>query len=329
MNTNTQNSMNESIGFATAYLRFNNVKGDYVENGIITKKNSLNESKYSPLMQLARFTKIRVDECSVNESTGTKSICVQVNAVGRKNMERLYEWLKINTDESKISEIAPNLLEALDIEPNEAVNESHNESNNEKSVASRFAKYRKLYESDDEEKDDKKDEAPTDENPDDTADKEKEENTDDEEVVELTAIVIEVKKGDEDAAKEELIDAGVDEDDIEILKPESKKDKDENDEENDDESEEQNESEDEDEESDDEESEEETVKIKVSVDSFDALKEYLEKKGYDVENDILGGGEIVDKDDDEEGEEGDDKEKKEVNSTFDQFDDLFADDDSK
>lgn len=322
---NTQ--ANEGKKYGTAYLTFMNLKGSaYKKGNLIVEQTLASESKNSPLCKLAEFTDMIVEDCGLNESKNGMNISVCVNAVGEENMNKLYEWLKKYTDETKISEIAPGLLESLGIAKPE-----EQKVDEEASVASRFSKYRKLYESDDDDtEDDKKDEDPKDgdeeddKKEDDSAGESKKEDdgedpeSDEEE--ELTAVIIEVKKGDEEAAKQEMIDAGVDEDDIEILEPEEKSD----DEDGDNTDNPENESEDDDKDDKEDGDSEETVKIKVAIDSFDALKEYLEGKGFDLEEEL--GGEIVtDGEDDDEGDEEDGKEKEELEGTFDGFDDLFGD----
>lgn len=163
--------------------------------------------------------------------------------------------------------------DALDIV--KGANESKNES-----VSTRFARLRKMFESeeDDEEKsDDEKndDEKSDDESSDDKKDDEEsdDEKKDDEESndedEEMKAVIITVKKEDGEKCKEEMIDAGIAEDDIEIL---------------------------------DADDEAENVEIRVDVNSVMELKDYLSKKGIDLEEEI--GGEIV-SDDEESGDEED------------------------
>ena len=121
--------------------------------------------------------------------------------------------------------------------------------------------------------------------------------------------------------KDELIEAGVDEDDIEIItEDEDAEDEGSEDEDKEDESEEKNEAEEED---GDDEDKDETVKVKIAVDSFDALREYLEGKGFNLEEEL--GGEIVSDDsEDSEGDDEDDKkDQEELDAEFDGFDDLF------
>lgn len=291
----------------------------YKPGHLIVERQLSRESANSPLRKLAEFADVIVDACEVNESS-KNGMTVYVNAVvsGEDKMQKLYEWLKVYAGEDKVEELAPGLMESLGLE-----------SNGDNSVASRFAKYRKLYEeeeavsedddetsdetSDDETSDDKKldDETSDDE----TSDEDKDSKDEDTEEDELTAVIIEVKKGDEDKAKDELIEAGVDEDDIEILENDEESSDEDEDEKSDDDA-----NEDEEETSDDD--KEETVKIKIAVDSFDALKEYLEGKGFDLEAEL--GGEIVTGDEDDDKDSDDDSDD-ELADEFAGFDDLFAD----
>lgn len=183
------------------------------------------------------------------------------------------------------------------------------------SVSSKFAKYRKLYEdaSDvlnekgEEEDDDFSDifgddesNEPSDKGDEDSEGKEdKDADSDDTEDVPMTAVLLTVNKEDADKCKDEMIDAGIAEDDIEIL---------------------------------DAEDGEDTVKIKIDVNSVHELKDYLSSKGIDLEEKI--GGEIIDDEEDEEkdkdDESKDDKEKKDGDEedSFDDIDfgDIFGDD---
>lgn len=165
------------------------------------------------------------------------------------------------------------------------------------SVAEKFAKYRKLYESED---DDSSDEGSSDDSSsdeDETEDKKGDEGSDDEETenVPMTAIVLTVKKDDVDKCKEELVDAGIPEDAITEV---------------------------------DTEEDDETGKLKVDADYALELKDYLKGKGIDLEEKI--GGEIID-DSTEDSDDGGDKEKKkddkegsEEGGDFDaEFGDLF------
>ncbi len=189
------------------------------------------------------------------------------------------------------------------------------------SVTEKFAKYRKLYEAEDEEEktgsdpfadmfadagneggDSGEGEDKEGEESDEKSDDDKEGEGDDE-YVPMTAIIITVAKDDADKCKDEMVEAGISEDGIEIL---------------------------------DGEDDDENAKIRVDADYAKELKDYLSGKGIDLEEKI--GGEIVD-DDEEEGdedkEEGEgDEEKKdgeeggEGGDDFnpDDFGDLFGDD---
>ena len=183
------------------------------------------------------------------------------------------------------------------------------------SVSSKFAKYRKLYEDasdvlnekgeeDDDFSDifgdDKEDDEPSDKGDEDSEGKEdKDADSDDTEDVPMTAVLLTVNKEDADKCKDEMIDAGIAEDDIEIL---------------------------------DAEEGEDTVKIKIDVNSVHELKDYLSGKGIDLEEKI--GGEIIDDEEDEKKDKDDkskdDKEKKDGDEedSFDDIDfgDIFGDD---
>ena len=176
------------------------------------------------------------------------------------------------------------------------------------SVSSKFAKYRKLYEAasdvlnekgededddfsnifgDEDETGDDKDKETKGEDGED--EKDKDADSDDTEDVPMTAVLLTVNKDDADKCKDEMIDAGIAEDDIEIL---------------------------------DAEDDEDTVKIKIDVNSVHELKDYLSGKGIDLEEKI--GGEIID---DEEGEDKDDtadkdSEKKKDGDEEDSLDDI-------
>lgn len=306
------------LNVTSVKLCFENLNSrTYKPGHLIVERQLSRESANSPLRKLAEFANVIVDACEVNESS-KNGMTVYVNSVvsGEDKMQKLYEWLKTYAGEDKVEELAPGLMESLGIE-----------SNGDNSVASRFAKYRKLYEEEeavsedddktsDEASDETSDETSDDKKSDDeTSDEDKDSKDEDTEEDELTAVIIEVKKGDEDKAKDELIEAGVDEDDIEIL---------ENDEESSDEDEDEKSGDDtnEDEEETSDDDKEETVKIKIAVDSFDALKEYLEGKGFDLEAEL--GGEIVTGDEDDDKDSDDDSDD-ELADEFAGFDDLFAD----
>ena len=187
------------------------------------------------------------------------------------------------------------------------------EKKSNESVSSNFSRLRSLFEeagldeeSDEEKKDDdKSDETPEDEKSDDEKkddEKSDDEKSDEDDSQEMKAVIITVKKGDEDKCKEELIDAGVDEDDIDVL---AEKDDD-----------------------------DETVDIRIDVNSVMELKDYLDKKGIDLEEEI--GGEIVDDSDDSSDSDDEDKKKsdeegddEEADFDFNDLGDLFGADESE
>jgi len=160
------------------------------------------------------------------------------------------------------------------------------------SVAERFSRLRQMFESDNlNEKDDDDDEnvegssedpdAKETGEPDDNNDEKDDDNDnnndneeDSDEDQDMKAVIITVKKGDEDKCKDELVDAGIAEDDIEILEAGE---------------------------------DDENVDIRIDVNSVMELKDYLEKKGIDLEKEI--GGEIVTDDEEGEGDEEGDEDK--------------------
>ena len=180
------------------------------------------------------------------------------------------------------------------------------------SVSDKFAKYRKLYESDDESSDEGNEDNGeeggednadnSDEGGEDNGEEGGEDNADDDtEDVPMTAIILTVKKDDVDKCKEELVDAGIPEDAITDIEGEE---------------------------------DDENGKIKVDADYAIELKDYLKGKGIDLEEKI--GGEIVDDSEeggDKENKEGDEENKEgeeggdEDGLDFDsEFGDLFGDD---
>lgn len=289
-------------------LCFDNLHFNYTPGRVIVESKAERENSKA-LCNLTKFATLMVDDCTLNESNGSNTIFVSSYVSGKKNLLRLYEWVKKYVGIQNINKVAPGLLEALEIE------------DEDNSVALRFAKYRKLYEEseDSNEEDDNNDEK------DENDSEDNDENNDESEEDELTAVIIEVAKGDEDDAKEELIEAGVDEDDIEIIDNEEDEENNEEDKEDKDIDEDDNLDE-EDEENDNDNSE--TVKIRIAVDSFKALKDYLEGKGFNLEDEL--GGEIIidDEDEDNDNKDNDDEESDDEFTEFDDLD-LFGDEENE
>ena len=207
---------------------------------------------------------------------------INITVEGEDNAQSLYDWLYANKyaeSDDEIEEMAPGLIAYINGEGGEelAADEMPAEEGMRESVSARFSKYRKISEGEeiaedemtegDADEDEKKDDEEKPEEKD-NDDDDKEEG-DEEEEVPMTAIIIEVAKGDEDSLKDELIDAGIDEDYIEIIEPEEGDD---------------------------------VVQVKVAPDAIMELKTYLDGKGIDLEEKI--GGKIVD--DSEEGEDSED-----------------------
>lgn len=187
------------------------------------------------------------------------------------------------------------------------VNDSDIEDNANESVAERFARLRKMFESDDDSDDESDDDSDGDsdddsddetENDNEGSDDTSDENSEEDEDEEMKAVIITVKKGDEDKCKDELIDAGISEDDIEILEADE---------------------------------DDDNIDIRIDVNAVMELKDYLSKKGIDLEEEI--GGEIVsDEDSEDSDEENDDENKEDDNEEefdFDNLGDIFGAEDEE
>ena len=135
------------------------------------------------------------------------------------------------------------------------------------SISDRFASRRRLFESEEDETEDDKpadvEEPAEDEKPveDEPADDAKADNEEEYEDVEMKAVILTVLKKDLDKVKEELVDAGISEDNIDMPDCEDAKDDDE-------------------------------CEIRIDAEAVAELAEYLKGKGIDLEEEI--GGEIVD-----------------------------------
>ena len=304
------------------------VEGDELTVDMITDPDD------EPLEQLISLA----DSVIVDEVLGDNSYKIAVNVSDEIGASGLYQWICNYTNITSLKEIedkvAPGLSALLDDNdidniddetalddeiipfpddeddlddlPEEGDFDEEMDKIVGESVSSKFAKYRKLYEdaSDvlnekgEEEDDDFSDIFGDDKEDDEAADK-GDADSDDTEDVPMTAVLLTVNKEDADKCKDEMIDAGIVEDDIEIL---------------------------------DAEDGEDTVKIKIDVNSVHELKDYLSSKGIDLEEKI--GGEIIDDEEDEEkdkdDESKDDKEKKDGDEedSFDDIDfgDIFGDD---
>lgn len=170
------------------------------------------------------------------------------------------------------------------------------------SIRSRFSRSRRIFESEEDNADNEETEETEDvEDTNDAEDTEDTEDTDETEDVDVKAITLKVLNKNVDKLKDALIEAGVEEDDIEVTDNEDAEDDDE-------------------------------VGIKVDVNSFDALKSYCESIGIDLEEEL--GGEVVSDDeeedntaDDTESVDTDDESDDEEDSDFTdaEMDDLFKD----
>lgn len=200
-----------------------------------------------------------------------------------------------------VSTNSNDIINQDDIE--EQDDESYVEDVPYESVATRFSKYRKMFESDVVIKDDgkythinEKDETDDEDDNKKDGDEQKRNTKDsDDDEEEMKAIILTVKKGDEDACKDELIDAGISEEDITIL---------------------------------DADEDDDNVDIRVEPSAAFELKDYLAGKGIDLEEKI--GGEIVDddEDDDDEKKEGDGDDELD-DFDFDNLGDIFGADEDE
>jgi hypothetical protein len=173
------------------------------------------------------------------------------------------------------------------------------------SIRSRFSRSRRIFESEEDNVDNEETEETEDaedtNDTEDTKDVDDTEDTDETEDVDVKAITLKVLNKNVDKLKDALIEAGVEEDDIEVTDNEDAEDDDE-------------------------------VGIKVDVNSFDALKSYCESIGIDLEEEL--GGEVV-SDDEEEDDTTDDTESVDTDDETDgeedsdftdaEMDDLFKD----
>ena len=210
------------------------------------------------------------------------------------------KYLRSEKDERKaarIQKLVDKLQNEIDMIKNEISFRKKNKMN--ESVRSRFGRYRRVFESDGD--DDKsgdgfedmfkgiEDDDPDAGKKDDDSDK-KSGDGDDNDEVPMTAVLVKVAKEDVDKAKRQMIEAGVEEDDIDVV--------------------------------DNDDDDDEDVEIKVDANSIMALKDWLDTKGVDLEEKL--GGEIVPPESDDDDEGSDDKE-----PDFDDmdFDDIFGKDD--
>ena len=210
------------------------------------------------------------------------------------------KYLRSEKDERKaarIQKLVDKLQNEIDMIKNEISFRKKNKMN--ESVRSRFGRYRRVFESDgDDDKSgdgfedmfkDIEDDDPDAGKKDDDSDK-KSGDGDDNDEVPMTAVLVKVAKEDVDKAKRQMIEAGVEEDDIDVV---------DNDDDDDDD-----------------------VEIKVDANSIMALKDWLDTKGVDLEEKL--GGEIVPPESDDDDKGSGDKE-----PDFDDmdFDDIFGKDD--
>ena len=252
------------------------------------------EDAYNIMTNVAKNDNIDEDDVAYDENGNT--VVFTVDGVGK------WVFTVNSSQDDNVSEFGTSWSNTENNDTSDSVNEYKKEDTNE-SVAERFARLRKMFESDcvtedeDEDKDNGKEGSEEDSKAKEAGEKEddSENDTNDEEDQDedMKAVIISVKKGDEDKCKDELIDAGISEDDIEILDADEDAD---------------------------------NSDIRIDVNAVMELKDYLSKKGIDLEEEI--GGEIVsDEDSDDNDEENDDENKEDDNEEefdFDNQGDIFG-----
>ena len=244
------------------------------------------EDAYDIMTNVAKNDNIDEDDVAYDENGNT--VTFTVDGVGT--------W--VFTVESSQNEYDNSVSEYDENKSDDNVssefNDSNDEDNTNESVAERFARLRKMFESDDSDDDSDDEEKNDKDGSDDTSD----ENSEEDKEEEMKAVIITVKKGDEDKCKDELIDAGISEDDIEILEADE---------------------------------DDDNIDIRIDVNAVMELKDYLSKKGIDLEEEI--GGEIVsDEDSEDSDEENDDENKEDDNEEefdFDNLGDIFGAEDEE
>ena len=250
------------------------------------------EDAYDIMTNVAKNDNIDEDDVAYDENGNT--VTFTIDGVGTwvftvESSQNEYGYSASDSDEDEYYD-----------DYSSEVNDSDSEDNANESVAERFARLRKMFESDDDSDDDSDDETENDnEGSDETSDENSEEDKDEEDKdEEMKAVIITVKKGDEDKCKDELIDAGISEDDIEILEADE---------------------------------DDDNIDIRIDVNAVMELKDYLSKKGIDLEEEI--GGEIVsDEDSEDSDEENDDENKEDDNEEefdFDNLGDIFGAEDEE
>ena len=251
------------------------------------------EDAYDIMTNVAKNDNIDEDDVAYDENGNTVTFTVDGDGKWVFTVESSQ-----NECDNSVSECDENKSEDnASIEVNESNNDNANES-----VAERFARLRKMFESDDDSNDEtENDKKGSDDNSDENSegsDDNSDENSEEDKDEEMKAVIITVKKGDEDKCKDELIDAGISEDDIEILEADE---------------------------------DDDNIDIRIDVNAVMELKDYLSKKGIDLEEEI--GGEIVsDEDSKDSDEENDDENKEDDNEEefdFDNLGDIFGAEDEE
>ena len=263
------------------------------------------DAAYDIMNNIANSDKIDKDD--IYEDVFDNGVSFVVDGVGEwdftviPTQDDRYEDLDDDTNDANLDGIDDDDIDDDDIDDDDIDDDDIDDDDEiygtSESVAERFAKLRRMFESEDDDSDDSDDsDDDTDDDSDNKSDDDDSDDSDDKDQdEEMKAVIITVKKGDEDKCKDELIDAGVDEDDIEIL---------------------------------DSDDDDDNVDIRIDVNSVMELKDYLEKKGIDLEEEI--GGEIVSDDDEDDSDDDENKDgDKEEDFDFDDLGDIFGADDEE
>lgn len=292
-------SLNESIRYFSRALRLNeavDVNGGDSRSNRYARQNHVVAESARPGAPKSDFGAKSVDGAKLKEYK--LSDLADLLADKKAQLSDQKKNLRSEKDERKaarIQKLIDKIQNEIDMIKNEISFRKKNKMN--ESVRSRFGRYRRVFESDsDDDKDDDsfedmfkdlRDDNDTD-NTDDTDDDDKKGSDDADEDVPMTAVLVKVAKEDVDKAKRQMIEAGVEEDDIDVV---------------------------------DNDDDDEDVEIKVDANSIMALKDWLDTKGIDLEDKL--GGEIVPPESDDDDKSADEKE-----PDFDDmdFDDIFGKD---
>ena len=237
-------------------------------------KEMIFNNPYDPIFEAKDDENSMTCKCRFNGKLISKMSKPEQMAARKKIREELHELkaiLKNDKKEGKSTKMVERKIEKLQMTLDCLMGRC---SHVDESVNSKFDRMRKMFEAEetDEVKDDEvKDDEPTPEDEPAPEDDVKDDNTEETENVELDAVVLSIEKKNLETIKAELVEAGVNEDDIDVI--------------------------------DDDADDDDEIEIKISVNSISALNSYLEGVGIDLQKEL--GGELI-FDDEVETEDADD-----------------------